>query len=119
MSILPRPLTAIKSEAVSPDVRRVLADIRRRYHLTHPTERPALYDPISLVGCVPVRELTILAAHGNWPLPPHALSWIATSPGERARQRSKRRRVIDDVVCDILEQELPAAVELLTGKVDQ
>src|SRR5215470_12668714 len=100
----------------APPVRRVLAAARRRYFGDRLVDRPSLQDPRSYVGLFPLRDLTILAKCGYWPLPPRALAWLGESPADRARRRKRQERRIAAVVRELLAAELPEAIAYLAGR---
>jgi hypothetical protein len=88
---------------------------RERYHATHPWERPSLANGSSCCGLFEPAAMVALARAGCWPLPPRARRYIAEAPHERARRRRRRARQIACVVRDILAEDLPEALDVLTA----
>lgn len=71
-------------------VRRVLAQVRRSFHVSAPTGRRSLHIQSSFVGLFTQTDLLTLALHSCGPLPGRALLWLSMPYGYNSRRRQRQ-----------------------------
>jgi hypothetical protein len=77
-------------------VRRIVRRARWRYWSLDSIRRPSLTGPSTYLGLFSRTELLELARLGTWPLPLHALSFMAERPTKQRRQQRRFRRRVED-----------------------